>query len=526
MIDLPAMDSPVRVSPKKWDVIIIGGSLSGSATAIELLKLKSDLEILIVESKEEFGRRVGESTVEVSSFFLARVIGLSGELNRNHISKQGLRLWFANEKAESLADCSEFGPKFNVLFPGYQIDRSRLDEVVLQKAVQMGAVLRRPAKVSDFKLEPGGWQTVHLKESGQVVEEQARWLVDASGVRAMVARKEGWIQTNEAHPIATVWSRWKGVLDWDDASLAKEFPDWSKRVYGVRNNATNHLMGRGWWAWWIPLQNGDVSLGLVYDQRLLELPSGERLGERLKQALCSNPAGERLLRDAHFIQGDVSFRRNISYFSDRFAGDGFALIGDAAGFLDPFYSPGLDWVCYTVMASSKLIADSLDRNAVDPRMLDTHNRVFRDSYNRWFNAIFKDKYFYMGDFELMSLAFKLDLGFYYLAVVSRPFLLGIESLRTPSFGQKEAKWPAAIIGFYNRRLAKIGRKRMRSGRWGRSNDRQFGSFFSYRLNWTLPLRIAVAVVAYGMLELKELFSPGSDAYGEDLRSDPLNPGES
>jgi len=515
------MDSPVRVSPDKWDVIIIGGSLSGSATAIELLKLKSDLKILILESKEEHGRRVGESTVEVSSYFLSRVLGLSGELNRNHISKQGLRFWFSNKNAETLADCSEIGPKFNVLFPGYQVDRSRLDEVVLQKAIKMGAVLKRPAKVVDYKRVPGGWQAVQLKESNASVEEQARWIVDASGVRAIVGRKEGWIRTNEAHPIATVWSRWKNVLDWDDISLAEEFPDWSKRVYGVRNNATNHTMGRGWWAWWIPLQNGDVSVGLVYDQRLLELPQGDRLGERLKQALCSNPVGERLLRDAEFIQGDVSFRRNISYSSERLAGNGFALVGDAAGFLDPFYSPGLDWVCYTVMASSKLIADSFEKGEVDTVMLDTHNRLFRDSYDRWFQSIYKDKYFYMGDFELMGLAFRLDLGFYYLGVVSRPFLFGPESLRVPSFGQKEAKWPAALIGFYNRRLAAIGRKRMRSGRWGRSNDRHFHSFFSYRLNWTLPVRLAVAVAAYGFLELKELFSPGDSNYSEDLKSDPL-----
>ena len=302
------MNESTRNFPEIWDAIIIGGALSGAATAIELLKNNGELKILIVESNEHHGRRVGESTVEVSSYFLARVLGLSGELNRNHISKQGLRLWFTNDHAKTLEDCSELGPKFNVLFPGYQIDRARLDEVVLEKAVKMGAVLKRPAKVVNFELSSSGPQSVTIKEGEDSHELRAHWLVDASGVRALLARRGGWIKCNKEHPIAAVWSRWKGALDWDDESLAAEFPDWASRVFGVRNNATNHLMGPGWWAWWIQLQDGDVSVGIVYDQRLVEFQKGDQLGDRLKALLSQHPAGERLLRGAEFIPGDVSFR--------------------------------------------------------------------------------------------------------------------------------------------------------------------------------------------------------------------------
>jgi flavin-dependent dehydrogenase len=500
------MDDTTQQNPELWDAIIIGGAMSGAATAIELLKRNRNCRILIIESKETHGRRVGESTVEVSSYFLARVLGLSKELNSNHISKQGLRLWFTNDQANTLADCSELGPKFNVLLPGYQIDRSRLDEVVLQKALSMGAQLVRPAKVVDFELHAGGLQTVTIKDGGQSRKISSRWLVDASGVRALLGRKSGWINKNEEHPVATVWSRWKRAMDWDDPTLASEYPEWSSRVFGVRNNATNHLVGRGWWAWWIQLQNGDVSIGVVYDQRLMELEKGDHLGNRLKTLLSQHPAGERLLRDAEFIPGDVSFRRDISYVSDRFAGDGFTLVGDAAGFLDPFYSPGMDWVCYTVMASAKLIGDSLENGSLCPDALALYNKQFAASYDRWFRSIYKDKYYYMGDFELMSMAFKLDLGFYYLGAVRRPYLMGSEALTTPSFGQKEAKIPAAVLSFYNRRLAAIAKRRWASGRWGRRNHQQFCSFFSYRLNWTLSARLLVTVASYAFLEIVELFS--------------------
>lgn len=490
----------------EWDVIVVGGALTGSAMAIELLKRTPSLRVLIVESGIEHKRRVGESTVEVSSYFLARVLGFSGELNRNHISKQGLRFWFANDSVERFSDCSEVGPKFNVLFPGYQIDRARFDEAALDKAGSLGAVVLRPAKVKRVELNEGGTQRLQVEQDGATRAFSCRWVVDASGARGLIARSRGWMRPNEAHPIAALWSRWRGVTDWDDESLYAESPRWADSVYGVRNNATNHLLGKGWWAWWIPLQNGDVSIGVVYDQRIFELPAGASLGERLAAHLRGHPMGERLLRGAEFIEGDVTFKRNLAYVSERFAGDGFVLAGDAAGFIDPFYSPGLDWLCYGVMAGAKLIGDSFESGAACPKAIETHNRQFRDSYQRWFDSIYRDKYFYMGDFELMGLAFRLDLAFYYLGAVSRPFLLGRDSLAVPSFGQPEGKWPAKLISFYNRRFAAMGRKRMANGRWGRRNARCRAPFFSYRLNWTLGLRLVAVGFAYLWLELRELLA--------------------
>ena len=88
----------------------------------------------------------------------------------------------------------------------------------------------------------------------------------------VLARKEGWWKSNTEHPTAAAWSRWKGVKDWDGRELAEKFPEWSRAVYGTRNTATNHIIGDGWWSWWIPLKGGDVSVGVVFDQRLVDFP--------------------------------------------------------------------------------------------------------------------------------------------------------------------------------------------------------------------------------------------------------------
>src|SRR5437763_1689693 len=123
----------------------MGGALSGAATAILLLREKPGLKVLIIEKSSAFSRRVGEATVEVSTYFLARVIGLMQYLNEAHLVKQGMRFWFSNERASSLEECSEIGGSYLARVPAFQVDRSTLDEEVLRRAADLGAEVWRPA---------------------------------------------------------------------------------------------------------------------------------------------------------------------------------------------------------------------------------------------------------------------------------------------------------------------------------------------------------------------------------------------
>ena len=175
-----------------YDVVVIGGALSGSATATLLLRKNPGIRILIVDKSEKLGRRVGEATVEVSGYFLGRVLGLTQYLNEAHISKQGLRFWFANDKVTSLDQASEVGPRYLARLPSYQIDRAALDEEVLRRAEQSGATVLRPATISNIRLVPGGMQTMEIKQGDEKRAVSARWIVDASGLAAVLARKEGW----------------------------------------------------------------------------------------------------------------------------------------------------------------------------------------------------------------------------------------------------------------------------------------------------------------------------------------------
>jgi hypothetical protein len=266
-----------------------------------------------------------------------------------------------------------------------------------------------------------------------------------------------------------VWSRWTGVKDFDGEELAKKFPEWSDVCFGVRATATNHLVGPGWWAWIIPLKGGDVSIGLVFDQRLVTFPEGGSLGQRLKDFLVKHPVGREIMGEAQWREGDVHWRKNLPYYSTTFAGDGFVIVGDAGAFIDPFYSPGMEWVSFSSWSAVQLILAQQRGEEMAP-LVARHNVSFTRSYPRWFNAIYKDKYEYMGDFELMRVAFQMDLGLYYLGVASQPFKLGTKALNDPVFSTPPSVPFYHFMAFYNRRLASMARVRRRRGVWGRANN--------------------------------------------------------
>ena len=121
-----------------YDVVVIGGALSGAATATLLLRHNPGIRVLIVEKSAKLGRRVGEATVEVSGYFMCRVLGMTQYLNEIHLVKQGLRFWFKNDEVTNGRRPANSG-RSTVALPSFQLDRSTFDEEVLRRACAAGA---------------------------------------------------------------------------------------------------------------------------------------------------------------------------------------------------------------------------------------------------------------------------------------------------------------------------------------------------------------------------------------------------
>ena len=164
--------------------------------------------------------------------------------------------------------------------PSFQLRRDALDEHLLATAVAEGAELLRPARVQDVELGDFDHR-VTIERAGR----------RGDGVLPLGARRHRprHLPRQAARPDRPERGasdrrgvgRWKNVRHIDDLAARGPASAFAQRGLGSRRLSTNHYMGFGYWIWVIPLGNGETSIGVVYDTRLIELDHGPRPRARL-----------------------------------------------------------------------------------------------------------------------------------------------------------------------------------------------------------------------------------------------------
>ena len=253
-----------------YDVIVIGGALSGGATATLLLRQNPGMRLLIVEKTAQLSRRVGEATVEVSAYFMGRVLGLTQYLNESHLVKQGLRFWFKNDEVKTSARRASSGAVSGCAC-------RRISSIAPPSTKKCSVGRPWPARgdaagdVTDAHLlrreqTDYGGEAMRPGRSHALGGRCFRRRGNTGAKERLVAAEHG--ASHRGGVVAL--ERREGL---GQPRAGREISRWSRpSVYGVRNTATNHVIGDGWWSWWIPLKGGDVSVGVVFDQRLVDWP--------------------------------------------------------------------------------------------------------------------------------------------------------------------------------------------------------------------------------------------------------------
>src|SRR2546428_8349675 len=198
----------------RYDVVILGGAFSGASAAILLRREQPQLRVLIVEKAEAFDAKVGEATTELSAMFLTRRLAMWHHLEAEHLSKEGLRYWFTNDRVTGHANASETGGYMRSAVPAFQLRRDTLDEYLLATAMREGAELLRPAKVVDVQIGDYDHRVILSRADGEGSRDEGdasassrlsmtcRWILDATGRVNFLGRKLGIIDRNDEHPIA------------------------------------------------------------------------------------------------------------------------------------------------------------------------------------------------------------------------------------------------------------------------------------------------------------------------------------
>lgn len=395
------------------EVIILGGGLAGLTLAIQLRQQFKQLDILILERRRHpvpaAAHKVGESSVEIGAHYFDTVLGLREHLSERQLKKFGFRFFFS-EGREDLDAVLELGASRYLSTPTYQIERGTFENFLAEHARALGVQFLDGAHVRGFELgSEGTGHRVRFEVDGLEREAQSRWLIDASGRAGLLKRRLGLAQSN-AHDVNAVWFRVGARIDVDEWSTNRE---WLERCDPPsRWLSTNHLCGPGYWVWLIPLVSGSHSIGIVCDAKAHPLQTMDTFEKALAWLEVHQPRLARDIANKRHLLQDFRFLRDFSYGCKQvFSAQRWALTGEAGVFLDPFYSPGSDFIAIANTYISDLIAQDLAGEAIAGRA-----HVYQQLYFSFYDStmsLYREQYDLFGDPQVLPVKVIWDYAYYW-----------------------------------------------------------------------------------------------------------------
>ncbi|MEO5622368.1 MAG: FAD-dependent monooxygenase [Dokdonella sp.] len=396
------------------DVVILGGGLAGLCLALQLRTRFTDLSIRVLERSAHPPRagahKVGESSVEINAHYLSHTLGLRAHLDAQQVRKFGFRFFFSDGRSD-IGNVTELGVSEVLPTPTWQIDRGVFEAFLAEEARRRGIEFSDETTVLGVDLaERGTDHLVRFRHGGDEQTLRARWLVDASG-RAGLLRRKLDLDVPTGHSANAVWFRVDARIKVDDWCSDV---DWQARCTprGERWRSTNHLVGPGYWVWLIPLSSGAHSIGIVADAALHPLESINSFDKALDWLGVHQPAVARECAAHRDQLLDFQFLRNYSHgCKQMFSGDRWALTGDAGVFLDPFYSPGGDFIAI----ANTYICELLDRDRAG-QPIGPYARIYNDLYLSFCAStltLYKDQYPVFGSATVLPLKVIWDYTYYW-----------------------------------------------------------------------------------------------------------------
>ena len=183
-------------------------------------------------------------------------------------------------------------------------------------------------------------------------------------------------------------------------------------------------------------------------------------------------------------------------------------MGDAGGFLDPFYSPGLDQMAFSVYSRVGLIQKALSGAPGDEMAeeYELHNKRYARYFTFFYEAIFRDKYYVMGDYDTMTIAFLMDTALYYLAAVIPVYRWSSERLGLPPYYQDGSEIAFYPMRFYNRRLVAIAKRKKALGIYGNHNALRRPGFVGFSVRGASWVMLAHGLLRWAKAELANAWS--------------------
>lgn len=345
------------------DVVVVGGGPAGS-TASTLIA-REGYKVQLFE-RERFPRfHIGESLIPETYWVLKR-LGMLEKMKRSHFVKKH-SVQFVNASGKLSAPFYFWDNKPHECSQTWQVVRSEFDQMMLNNAREHGVEAHEGVRVLEVLFD--GDRAVGVKiqgEDGPPRDVYAKVVIDASGQSTMLQNRFKLRLWDPVLNKGAVWTYWKGAY----------------RDTGKDEGATLVLQTvnkKGWW-WYIPQHDDIVSVGVVapFDELFKGRGSHEQIyNEEVEKCPAVKERLAKATRDTGYFA-----TKDYSYRSKEVAGDGWVLIGDAFGFLDPLYSSGVLLALRSGEMAADAIVEGLRKGDVSKAQLGRWGPTFNQGVDR------------------------------------------------------------------------------------------------------------------------------------------------
>jgi flavin-dependent dehydrogenase len=364
----------------EYDAIVVGGGPSGSTAAA--LVAEAGFRTLLLERDEQPRRKVGESLMPDSYFVFERLGVLDGLKKSSFVRKVGVQFVSSSQKESSPFLFTQHDPR--ECGRTWHVERTKFDQFLLDNAASKGVEIHRGVRVLEGVMENDRAIGVKLAPDddhpgGQLIRSKV--LIDAAGQQGLLGSRFNLRVPDKEFRKAAVWGHFRGAK--------RETIDNGYMTLVLRT------MSNRTWFWHIPLSNDVVSIGCVGDADLM-FKSRQSAEEIFQAEVDDCPSIAKRLEGAECITG-LDIVREYSYKTIKASGNGWVMVGDSWGFIDPLYSSGVLFALKSGQLAADAVIEGLQKGDTSGEQLGKWIPEF-DVATNWVRKLVRA--FYTGRFRV------------------------------------------------------------------------------------------------------------------------------